>query len=103
MTTLQLLAEWTLRSAVLILGGALLLWIFRPRDAAVRLAAWVAMLFGSIAMPLLTATLPGFSVSRASRPALVQRNANPPGEVEAAPMPSQEPAVSPVDWTSAAV
>jgi beta-lactamase regulating signal transducer with metallopeptidase domain len=63
MITIELLAEWALRSSILILGGALLLCIFRPRDAALRLAAWVAMLCGSMAIPLLTTAVPALPVT----------------------------------------
>jgi hypothetical protein len=41
---LQFLAEWALRSSILILSGALLLWALRVKDASIRLAAWTAML-----------------------------------------------------------
>jgi len=57
-TSLQFLAEWTLRSAILILTGTLLLRAFRVKDPAVRLPALVAVLCGSLAIPALTATLP---------------------------------------------
>jgi beta-lactamase regulating signal transducer with metallopeptidase domain len=58
MTTIQLLAEWALRSSVLILSGALLLRVLRVKDPSIRLAAWIAMLCGSLAIPALTAALP---------------------------------------------
>jgi hypothetical protein len=61
MTTLQFLAEWALRSSILILSilsGALLLWLFWVKDPSVRLAAWVVVLAGSLAIPALTAALP---------------------------------------------
>jgi hypothetical protein len=47
------LAGWALRSSVLILCGAGLLWILRVKDAAVRLTAWTALLAGSLAIPAL--------------------------------------------------
>ncbi len=62
MTTIQFLAEWGFRSAIQILSGALLLWALRVRDASVRLAAWTAMLCGSLAMPLFTAMAPRMPV-----------------------------------------
>ncbi|HEY6345977.1 MAG TPA: M56 family metallopeptidase [Bryobacteraceae bacterium] len=52
------LAEWVLRSSVLILCGAGLLWMMRLKDAAVRLTAWTALLAGSLAIPALTLLLP---------------------------------------------
>ena len=58
MTTIQFLAEWALRSSILILAGALLLRALRVKDASIRLAAWAAMLCGSLAIPALTAALP---------------------------------------------
>lgn len=58
MTTIQFLAEWALRSSILILSGALLLWAMRVRDSSVRLATWTAMLCASLAIPMLTMTLP---------------------------------------------
>jgi beta-lactamase regulating signal transducer with metallopeptidase domain len=58
MTILPFLAEWAIRSSILIAGGALLLWILRVKDASIRLAAWTAMLAGSLAIPALTAALP---------------------------------------------
>jgi len=58
MTTIQFLAEWALRSSILILSGALLLWVLRVKDPSVRLAAWTAILCGSLVMPLFTAMAP---------------------------------------------
>ncbi|HXB74374.1 MAG TPA: efflux RND transporter periplasmic adaptor subunit [Candidatus Acidoferrales bacterium] len=58
MTTIQFLAEWALRSSILILSGALLLRALRVKDPAVGLAAWTAMLCASLAIPALTAALP---------------------------------------------
>ena len=53
MTTIQFLAEWALRSSILILSGALLLRALRVQDPSIRLAAWTAILCGSLAMPAL--------------------------------------------------
>ena len=47
MIAIQFLAEWALRSAILIISGAVLLRALRVKDSSVRLAAWSAMLFGS--------------------------------------------------------
>ena len=57
MSAVPFLAGWALRSAILILGGTLLLCALRVRDASVRLAAWIAVLCGCLALPLLTAML----------------------------------------------
>jgi membrane fusion protein, multidrug efflux system len=58
MTTIQFLAEWALRSSILILSGAMLLRALRVKDPSIRLAAWTAMLFGSLAIPVLAGALP---------------------------------------------
>ncbi len=58
MTTTQFLAEWALRSSILILAGALLLWALRVKDSAVRLVALTAVLCGSLAIPALNAVAP---------------------------------------------
>jgi hypothetical protein len=58
MTTIQFLGEWALRSSILILSGALLLRALRVKDPSIRLAAWTVTLFGSLAIPALTAALP---------------------------------------------
>jgi beta-lactamase regulating signal transducer with metallopeptidase domain len=59
MITIPFLAEWALRSSILILAGLLLLAALRVKDPSIRLAAWTAMLGGSLAIPALTAVLPG--------------------------------------------
>jgi beta-lactamase regulating signal transducer with metallopeptidase domain len=59
MTTSQFLAEWALRSSILIVSGALLLRALCVKDASIRLAAWVGMLCGSLLLPMLTPVLPG--------------------------------------------
>jgi uncharacterized protein (TIGR03435 family) len=110
MTAIQLLAEWALRSSILILSGALLLRALRVKDPSIRLAAWTAMLCGSLAIPAIAAALP-------KMPLAVMRMAARPVEVpvviyEGAPAP--EPTVSrqadgiadaskPFDWARAAV
>ncbi len=71
MMALQFLAEWALRSSILVLSGALLLWLFRVKDPSVRLAAWVAVLAGSMMIPVLTAALPKLPLS-------LMRSAAPP-------------------------
>src|SRR5580692_4439060 len=58
MSAIQFLAEWAIRSSILILCGALLLKVLRVRDASIKLAAWMAMLGGSLAVPFLGAVLP---------------------------------------------
>jgi uncharacterized protein (TIGR03435 family) len=58
MTMIAFLGEWIVRSSVLILAGMLLLRLLRIKNPSVRLAAYTAMLAGSLSMPLLTAALP---------------------------------------------
>jgi hypothetical protein len=58
MNVIPFLGEWGIRSMALIAAGGLLLRVLRVKDPAVRLAAWTAMLWGSLAMPVLTAMLP---------------------------------------------
>ena len=55
MSTIQFLAEWAVRSSVLVLAGAVVLLLLRVKDSSIRLATWVALLCGSVALPLMTA------------------------------------------------
>jgi hypothetical protein len=86
MSTIQFLAEWALRSSILIASGALLLRALRVKDPSIRLAAWTAILCGSLAIPALTAVLPKL-------PLVVMRVA--PVQVEA-PVVVQDDALNPV-------
>ncbi|HVO97634.1 MAG TPA: M56 family metallopeptidase [Bryobacteraceae bacterium] len=65
--TIPFLLEWAIRSSVLIFSGAFLLWALRVRSSTIRLAAWTAMLFGSLAIPLMTSTLPGLAIKTTRR------------------------------------
>ncbi|HXE64048.1 MAG TPA: M56 family metallopeptidase, partial [Bryobacteraceae bacterium] len=58
MNEIEFLAEWALRSSILIFGGALLIWLTRIKDPAIRLAGWIALLLGSLLIPVMTMTLP---------------------------------------------
>jgi multidrug efflux system membrane fusion protein len=108
MNTIQFLAEWALRSSILILSGALLLWALRVKDPAVRLAAWTAMLFGSLALPALTAALPKVPlITMRAAPQPVE-TAIVPDETTPAPVPvgSRQRIATPprrFDWAIAAV
>ena len=62
MTILMFLGAWALRSAVVAIAAAVLLWLFRVKDPSVRLAAWTAVLFGSLLIPALNMTLPAVSL-----------------------------------------
>ncbi len=114
MIAIQFLAEWALRSSILIVSGALLLKALRVKDPSIRWAAWTAMLCASLAIPALTVALPKL-------PLVVMRAA--PAQVQAPvmvysvpeePMPAMSPpnvgmkrpvvSVSePFDWARAAV
>jgi protein involved in polysaccharide export with SLBB domain len=81
----QFLAEWALRSSILIVCGALLIRVLRVKDPSLRLAAWTAILCGSLAIPALTAVLPKLpfvvmrvATVRVEAPVMVQDDAPPP-------------------------
>lgn len=104
MITIQFVADWALRSSILILSGALLLWALRVKDASIRLAAWILVLFASLAIPALTAALP-------KMPVIVTHAVAPPSEAPVAPAGAPpEPAMfgqnealaRPFDWARAA-
>jgi uncharacterized protein (TIGR03435 family) len=81
----QFLAEWTLRSSVLIGAGVLLLWAFRIKDSSIRLASWTAMLFASVAVPFLVSALPPLALPSLQIPASaapLSRIAESPGPVQ---------------------
>ena len=63
MITVPFLAEWALRSSMLIGAGALLLRVFRVKDPSTRLAAWTAMLCASLLLPALCAGLPALPLT----------------------------------------
>src|SRR5215472_3425686 len=58
MTPVEFLAGWIVRSSILIAGGALLLWLSRAKDSSVRAVVWAALLFGSMAIPVLNLASP---------------------------------------------
>jgi hypothetical protein len=62
MTILMFLAAWALRSALVAIAAAVLLSLFRVKDPSVKLAAWTAVLFGSLLIPALNMTLPAVSL-----------------------------------------
>jgi len=69
MSTGVFLTEWAFRSAALILAGAILLRVLRVKDPAVRLAASIAMLCGSLALPVVTAEVSAIRVAMPALPA----------------------------------
>ncbi|HEY4089049.1 MAG TPA: M56 family metallopeptidase [Bryobacteraceae bacterium] len=72
MSAFSFLAEWAIRSSILIFGGALLIWAVRLKDPAVRLAAWIALLMGSLLIPVMMTILPGLPVHLLSSAAPIQ-------------------------------
>ena len=100
MTPLSFLMEWALRSATVVLAAALLLRALRVKDPSVRLAAWTAVLFGSLLIPAVTSAVPRLSVAlvRSAPPAaVVQRLAATDAgiPVRGAGLPA---AASSIDW-----
>ncbi|MDR3698459.1 MAG: M56 family metallopeptidase [Candidatus Sulfopaludibacter sp.] len=75
MMLIWFLGEWVVRSSLLILSGAWLLWLLRIRSPSFRLTAWTAILAGSLMIPVLARTLPDVRVSiprrAAGKPAAV--------------------------------
>ncbi len=72
MNPLTFLAQWGLRSTILIFGGALLIWLVRIKDPAFRLAGWIALLLGSLLIPVFTMTLPVLPIHILRAPAQAQ-------------------------------
>jgi uncharacterized protein (TIGR03435 family) len=58
MIDIGFLAEWALRSSILVLVGALLLRALRVKDSSICLASWTAILCCSLAIPILTNVAP---------------------------------------------
>lgn len=58
MTAAQFLVEWTVRSTIVMVSGAVLLRALRVKSASVKLGAWTAMLFASLSIPVLMTALP---------------------------------------------
>jgi hypothetical protein len=108
MTAIQFLAEWALRSSLLISGGGLLLLALRVKDPSIRLTAWTAMLLGSLAIPVLTPTLPRLPFATrvvAARPAETPSIPHDPAPAPTAvePGPDNAAARKPFDWSRAAL
>lgn len=61
MTTLWFVGEWALRSSIVIAAGTLLLRACRVKNSSVRLAVYVALLCGSLAVPVITSAMPGLT------------------------------------------
>jgi multidrug efflux pump subunit AcrA (membrane-fusion protein) len=104
MTSIQFLAEWAIRSSVLILAGTLLLWVLRVKSSSIRLAVWTALLCASLALPVLNGVLPRLPlVIKQAAPARVEA----PISIDESPVILQnEPAAKPrprFDWARAAL
>ncbi len=102
MNTVPFLAEWALRSSIVILTGGLLLLVLRVKDPSIRLAALTAMLCASLAMPLVSVSVPKAPLVTMTR--LIET----PGVAsEALPSPSANrdgvAAVSHFDWPRVAL
>jgi multidrug efflux pump subunit AcrA (membrane-fusion protein) len=95
MNALEFLGEWAIRSSVLITVGALLLWAVRVKDASIRLAVWVALLCGSLVIPLMTVTVPRVPV------AVSPEIARPVADFVSAPVAPLPMPVTPFDWARA--
>jgi multidrug efflux pump subunit AcrA (membrane-fusion protein) len=92
MNALEFLAEWAVRSSVLIAVGALGLIALRVKDSSIRLAVWVALLFGSSVIPLLNVTLRPVPVT------VVRPVAAPVVDFFSAPVAPLAAPVTPFDW-----
>lgn len=106
MITGSFLIEWAIRSSVLIGSGAVLLWLLRVKDPSIRLAACIAAVCGSLAMPLLTAALPTLPMAVMPSPAVPMSNPQVPmnaGAFEASSIPESKQTILPpsIDWSSA--
>ena len=113
MTTLLFLGAWAIRSSVLLAVAAVLLRALRVKDACTQLAVWTAVLCGSLAIPALTAALPGMplpAVRTAARTAAplataadlaAPRGAAPPLPADRKPQP-QNAGEARIDWAAAA-
>ena len=58
-----ILAEWTLRSTLLIVFAGATLWGLRVKDAPLRLTAWTAVLAGVLLMPLFQMAVPTVAIA----------------------------------------
>jgi membrane fusion protein, multidrug efflux system len=99
MTGFDLLAQWALRSSVLILSGALLLWALRIKDPSIRLAAWTALLCASFAVPAISLAAPKVPIAVISAAAPGPTLAPESTPVPAVPSP---PIPTAFDWRRAA-
>ena len=53
MNAIHFLTEWAVRSSLLISFAGSALWALRVKDSSIRLAAWTAVLAGSLLVPVM--------------------------------------------------
>lgn len=85
---IQFLGEWLVRSSILILAGSLVVWLTRAKNPEFRLTAWIALLAGSFAIPLVAAVLPKVPMLLIRAPGMVSATA-------LLPAPARSPAILP--------
>jgi hypothetical protein len=78
MTLLEFLFAWAVRSAILVMAGGIVVFFARLKAPSARLAAWTAILLGSIAIPILTRSLPHVPVMVKQASELYLRQAKAP-------------------------
>lgn len=100
MTILEFLLAWAVRSAVLVLTGAIVLLAARLKTPSIRLVLWSTILLGSMATPILTRSLPHFPLSINHDPT---RHGDPPPSVgDQTPLPVASP-ISPAGKPARAI
>lgn len=98
MNTIDFLVEWAIRSSLLISAGAVILWALRVKDSSVRLAAWTALLAGSLLIPLMRATLTAVAL-----PAVPVEDAIGHATLVASVPVTPVPHPTPFDWPTATI
>src|SRR6185437_2895319 len=109
MNALNFLAEWAVRSSLLIGIAATALWALRVKDPSVRLAAWTAVLAGSFLIPVMSASLPMLPMppvhvtqaAPAVVPILTVPIADAVGHATLVASTRQTPSSAPFDWAMA--
>lgn len=106
MMSAQFLAEWAVRSSILISFGALLPRLLRVKDPSIRLAACMAVVCGSLAIPLLSSAFPKWplSIAPVAESSLQFAVPAPIAVYAGVPQESQQPErARRIDWGAAAV
>jgi RND family efflux transporter MFP subunit len=103
MSAIQFLAEWAVRSSLLIGIAAVALWALRVKDSSVRLAAWIAVLAGSLLIPVMSVSLPVIPVRvRQAAPVVAAISTASNSAPVAAPFAPVVPGPAPIDWKTLA-